>query len=547
MDLNQYFKSIIRWWWLILLSTTLAAFASYIASLQQPRIYKTTTTLMVGQQILQKSDITGNDFSLTGQLAESYAQIVNRQPILQAAVDSLGLDMGWQDLKWRVNAYAIPRTQLLAIDVQDLSPERAVAIADEVAYQLILQSPNSPQNQEREDRGAFVKNQLDDLERRIETAQTRIKELETELETALSASKIESLQSEISTLEDLINEWRANYNGLLSFLDGGDTPNQLTIIEPAQIQPQPISPDVSLNVALAAAAGFSLAVGAALLLGYLDNTIKSADDLNSISKGITYLGSVVHIDGGSLKGKLINSQSLFSTVTESYRQIRTNIQFTAVDKPAKTIMITSANAGEGKSTSAANLAIVLAQAELRTIIIDADLRKPSLHNLFQIPNLGGLTDLLSSSDKPQLSNHLKSTEIKDLKVITSGPLPPNPSELLGSARMRRLLQELENYADMIIVDTSPILAVTDPIVLSRQVDGVILVTRAKHTRKDAIKQAVERLNQVGANLLGSILNDTNDKIGFQYQYYSHSEQGTSNQSAGQMTMRRWWQRLSALK
>lgn len=541
MEISQYFKGIKTWWWLIFLCTTLAAAASYLASVQQPRIYKTTTTLLVGQ-VTQKTEISGGDFALAEQLAESYAQMTSRQPVLQGTVESLGLELSWQDLKSRVYAYSIPRTQLLAIDVQDISPQRAVAIADKVAYQLILQSPTSPKNQRRQERGEFIRDQLDELERRIQTAQDRITEQKAELETALSARQIANLQAEITSLENSINDWQTNYNDLLSFLDGGDTPNQLTVIEPAQLPTAPISPNISMNVMLAAAVGFSLAVGAALLLEYIDNTVKTADDFGTLSTPLANLGVIRHIEGLDYKDKLVSMQDLFSPVTEAYRQIRTNLQYTAVDQPAKTVMVTSASAGEGKTTTAANLAIVMAQAELKTIIVDADLRKPTLHHIFQISNLTGLTDLLSSNHA-EFGDQVKETGIENLRVITSGALPPNPSEILGSQRMMKLLQNLKENADVIILDVPPVLAVTDPIVMSTKVDGVVFITKANRTRRDSINQAKQRLDQVGAKILGAVLNEASGKASHYHQYYSRSQQQQASHLSGAAALRRWWQRL----
>lgn len=544
MELSQYSKGALRWWWLILLSTVIAAVASYFASQQQPRIYQTTTTLMVGQ-VIQQTDLSGNEFLLTERLAESYGQMTVRQPILQAVVDSLGLDMSWQSLKSRVYAAPIERTQLLAISVQDVSPQRAVAIADEIALQLILQSPTSLKNQQRSERGEFVHSQLDDLETRIQTAQTRIEELRTELSNSLSARRVQDLQTEISSLEVLINEWQANYNNLLDFLTGGDTSNLLSVIEPAQLPTTPVSPNVTMNVLLAAVVGFSLALGAALLLEYLDNTVKSTDDLSSDSIGLTSLGAIENVGGSSYQDRLISSLGPFSSAAESYRQIRTNVQFMAVDQPAKSVLITSSSPEEGKSMTAANMGIIMAQAGLRTTVIDADLRRPVMHKIFKVPNLGGLTDLLSSHEL-EVEEQLKDTGVENLKIITSGPLPPNPSEILGSQKMMELLQQLEKMSDVIILDTPPVLPVTDAIVLSKRVDGVIVVTKAKYTRRDSLKQALERLNQIGANILGGILNGTSDKLSENLSYhYSYTSQGgpSGPSSSEQAPLRRWWQRL----
>ena len=543
MELRQYVKSIFRWWWLILLSTSLAAFASYVASSRQPRIYQTTTTILVGQ-VIQKNDPNYNDFTTTERLAESYAQMAQRQPILQTTVESLGLQMSWQNLKWRVNAASIPRTQLLGISVQDSSPERAVAIADEIAYQLILQSPSSPENKAREERSVFVQNQLDDLETRIERAKARVEELESELDAALSARQIQDLQLEISNLETLINDWQANYSDLLNFLDGGDSPNYLTVIEPAQLPTRPISPKTTTNVLLAAAVGFFLAFGAAVLLEYIDDTIKSTDDL-SASVGLTVLGSVNRIAGKDYKDKLITSHNPFAPVSESYRMLRTNLQFMTIDQSTQSIMVTSPNPGEGKSITAANLGVIMAQANLKTIIVDADLRRPIMHKVFQLSNLEGLSDLIRSAEA-DLSSQLKETGVENLRVITSGSLPPNPSEMLGSQRMTELLQQLKESADIVILDSPPTLPVTDAVVLSSQVDGVVLVAQAKQTRRDATKQAVARLEHVGARLLGGVLNRVSGKGDYNhYSYYTRTKSMLTNQP--QSSWRRFWQRLPVLR
>jgi non-specific protein-tyrosine kinase len=543
MELRQYIKSVSRWWWLLLLSTAIAATASYAASSRQPRIYQTTTTLLVGQ-VIQNNNPSNTDFTTSERLAESYAEMAQRQPILQASVDSLNLNMSWQNLKWRVNAYSLPRTQLLGISVQDTSPQRAVAVADEIAYQLILQSPSSPENKAREERSEFVQNQLDDLETRIEAAKARVKGLEGELDSALSARQIQDIQTEIANLETLINNWQTNYSELLNFLDGGDSRNYLTVIEPAQVPTTPISPQVTTNIMLAAAVGFVLALSAALLLEYIDDTIKSADDL-SASLGLTALGSVNRINGKDYKDKLITSHNPFSPVSESYRMLRTNLQFMTIDQTTQSIMITSPNPGEGKSITAANLGVIMAQANLKTVIVDADLRRPIMHKVFQVSNLDGVTDLMRAPEV-NITNQLKDTGVENLWVITSGSLPPNPSEMIGSRRMAELLERLKETADIIIVDSPPTLPVTDAVVLSSQVDGVILVTQAKRTRRDATKQALERLEHVGARLLGGVLNNVSGKGDYNhYSYYTRTKSMLANQS--QSSWRRFWQRLPVLR
>ena len=504
-----------------MLSTVVAGVISYIASEQQPRVYQSTTTLMVGQ-VIQKANPTDADFYTTQQLAESYAQIAVRQPVLQAVVDSLELDIPWPALKWQINVSSIPQTQLLGITVQDISPERAAAIADEIAYQLILKSPNSPESKARQERSQFVQQELDDIETKMQSAKAQKKQLEAELEKAFSARQISDLQSQINTLDSLISTWQGNYTDLLGFLEGGGSPNFLTVIEPAQLPTEPVSPKVEVNVVLAAMAGLILALGAALLLEFIDDTVKSTDDLIS-SLGLTALGGIKRIKGGSdYRNVLVIHQNPFAPLAEAYRGIRTNIQFKSLDQPAKSLLITSATPAEGKSITTANLAVTTARAFLKTIIVDADLRRPTLHKIFDVPNKDGVTDFIVSPEL-DVNDFLKETGVENLRILTCGPLPPNPAEMLGSKRMADLLARLRELADVIIVDSPPVMPVTDAAVLSNQVDGVIMVVQAKRTRREIARRAIKRLDQVGANILGAVLNQIPGRAEYSETYSAYTQ------------------------
>lgn len=229
--------------------------------------------------------------------------------------------------------------------------------------------------------------------------------------------------------------------------------------------------------------------------------------------------------------------------------LRTNLQFMTIDQSIQSMMITSSNPGEGKSVTTSNLGVTMAQADLKTIVIDTDLRRPTLHKAFQVSNLEGLTDLLRSP-KADVSTQLKDTGIENLQVITSGPLPPNPSEMLSSQRMVELLQQLREIADVIIFDSPPVLAVTDAAVLSSRVDGVILVTQAKRTRRNAAKQAIEKLDHVGGKILGCVLNQVSGGEDYgQYAYYTRGSGRTllATEQLEESKWRRLRQRLLVLK
>jgi capsular exopolysaccharide synthesis family protein len=530
MELRQYMAIVMRWWWLTILLTIAAGATSYAVSRRQPLVYEATTTLMVGQSI-QATELTNNDILASERLARTYADIAQRQPVLQSTIETLSLNSTWRELKKRVTVKPVQDTQLLEITIEASSPEEAQVIADEVARQLILLSPSALQNQEQDENQRFVRQRLEGLQAKIGAGQERMKELEAAMAGSLSAQQVQELQSEINTLERLITDWENTYTQLLIFIDSKESPNYLAVIEPAQINPDPVRPHLGLNTLIASVVGLSLALGLIFLLEYLDDTLKSADDLDQ-SLGLTSLGAISQIKGRRYQDRLIASQDPFSPASEAYRMIRSNIQFMAIDRPVKSIMVTSSTPGEGKSFTVANLGIAMAQAGLKTIIVDTDLRRPVQHQVFTVPNLEGLTDLLRSPEI-EINSHLKHTRFENLQVITCGTLPPNPSEVLGSQRMGQLLASLNEMADVVIYDSPPAVAVADSAVLSRRVDGVVLVIEAGQTRRDVARQAIMNLQQAGAHILGGVLNRASYKRGgyYYYHYYSSKRRKPASQPA----------------
>ncbi|MCM3194152.1 CpsD/CapB family tyrosine-protein kinase [Priestia megaterium] len=222
----------------------------------------------------------------------------------------------------------------------------------------------------------------------------------------------------------------------------------------------------------------------------------------------------------TLKRRLLAHNSPKDPVAEQYRTIRTNIQFSNVDQDIKTIVLTSSGAEEGKSTTSANLATVYAQQGLNVLLIDADLRKPTGHYTFRLENHIGLTNVLTRQST--LAQAVQESEIPHLSVLTSGPIPPNPSELLASAQMAELLKEMKEQFDMIIFDTPPILAVADAQILANQVDGTILVVSSGKTEKDAALKSKELLSNAKGKLLGVVLNNRKVEEGNYYYYYGQN-------------------------
>lgn len=217
---------------------------------------------------------------------------------------------------------------------------------------------------------------------------------------------------------------------------------------------------------------------------------------------------------------LITLEQTKSPISEAYRTLRTNVQFTSVDSETKKIMITSSGPGEGKSSTAANLAVSIAQSGKSIIVVDADMRKPTQHKLFGLDNGEGLSVALVQDQ--DYRKYIKKTDVPGLMVLTAGPIPPNPAELVGSKRMKRLIEELSLDYDMVLIDTPPIIAVTDAAILAQEVDGVILVLASGEVNKEFAQKAKEQLDKVGAKILGAVLNKVDMKTGEYYYYYNYN-------------------------
>ncbi|WP_308636715.1 CpsD/CapB family tyrosine-protein kinase [Paenibacillus silvisoli] len=223
------------------------------------------------------------------------------------------------------------------------------------------------------------------------------------------------------------------------------------------------------------------------------------------------------------KRHLISFVEPKSPISEAYRALRTNIDFSSVDDNIQVIMTTSASPGEGKSTTISNLAVVYAQADKKVILIDSDMRKPTMHHTFGVSNRKGLSSILSR--QCEINEAVQITDVPNLSVITSGPIPPNPSEMVASQRMSALIEELRKMFDIVLIDTPPTLAVTDAQIVSTKCDGALLVLDSGKVKRDMVIKAKQQLTQVNAKILGVVLNNVKQKNGdgYYYYYYSNAE------------------------
>ena len=314
---------------------------------------------------------------------------------------------------------------------------------------------------------------------------------------------------------------------------------KVRILDPALVAKK-IKPNKRINLLIGLILGLSLGVGYAFFREFLDNTIKAVEqlerkglsvlgiipDMHQGPRGVIKKGIVSPSKGGTdFRRRLIAYEDPKSPISESYRTLRTNISYATADKKIKSLLISSPQPGEGKSTTTANVAIAFAQLRKRTLVIDADLRKPVQHNVFDKPRGPGLSEYLIG-DVDDIESIIHPTKVENLFIVTAGGLPPNPSELLGSSRMSAMVDQLEQSWDMVIFDSPPIVAVTDASMISAEIDAIALVVKAGQTDRSAVDRALDTISNVKAPLIGAILNGANSetiagKYSYYYSYYNY--------------------------
>jgi succinoglycan biosynthesis transport protein ExoP len=373
-------------------------------------------------------------------------------------------------------------------------------VANELANQLILLGPISAKSEEQ-GRQEFIDQRLNNLEQQISETEKQIETLQEELANTFSAQQINSIQSEIASLQSKLNTMQNTYGLLLANTERGAI-NTLTIIESAKLPSSPIRSTKGLTVLLAAVVGFVLAAAEAYLLEYLDDTLKSPDTVMRLFSA-PILGRIFEQAEGLDENHLYQAEASSYPFMESFRSLRTELELIGMGQRLKTILVTSPDIGDGKTAVATNLALSLAQRNKKVFLLDADLRKPKIHKLFNLPNDEGLADLVFAHAVFDWKRGIQ--EFRQVSVLTAGNTPPDSAELLSSEKMELFLSELEEFADIAIIDGPP-LFVPDAMILASKADGVLLVVRPGHTRQSLAKASVEHLKLVGAKVLGIVLN-----------------------------------------
>lgn len=509
-----------RWWWLLVLLPLIAGSTAYALSDRQTPLYSATVMIRINPPASSALDI--NAVRLTQDLTETYRQLIVTRPVLDEVIETLGVSMDVEDLLRNTSASAISATQLVQISVSDSDPDQAALIANTIASTFASQVADNTLSQIQSTRGS-VDEQIATIEPQVTALNSQIVELDN-----VDNSNNAAIQAE---LEDLRNQ-RARFQQQIADLEVqgeavsvgvASAQTQVTVSAPAVAPDEPYAPNIVLLTALGVVAGFILAIGMLVVLQVSDNSVSDQADVQEHS-GAAMLAGIETIDISRPGANPVYAVSNpHSPSAEAIRLLRTNLEFATAGKRFSTLTVTSAASAEGKSTVSANLAVVLAQAGLATVLIDADLRRPSQHIIFGIPNDDGLTRLLTQPDKDWRTTGRR-VAVPNLTLIPSGPLPPNPSDLLSIDRFGELLWEIAQDVDMVIIDSPPILAVSDPLVIARQTDAALLIVHTGHSRKDALRQSAEALRQGNIRLIGVVLN--RQKAKRRSGYYYAEEQPT---------------------
>jgi capsular exopolysaccharide synthesis family protein len=526
VELRQYFGILRKWAWLVVLGTVLAGGTAFVVSKVMTPLYRASTTLLVSEA----GDTTITDYTsimTSERLAKTYGELLKKRPVLEEVIENLSLDLETDELAQKVEVELVRDTQLIVLSVEDPDPLLAMHIANEIP-QVFIAHNESIQSQRFAASKESLLGQMADIEEDIQHTE----------ESMASLRETDGSEEELARLEDNLTRYRESYSSLLTNYEQirvteASRLSNVIVVEPAEMPDEPVSPRTLLNTLLATVVGAMLSVGVIFLVEYLDDTVKTDEDVQR-ELALPTLGNIARIEPVKQPDDhVVTSKHPRSPISEAYRVLRSNIRFAWVGNPESALLVTSAEPAEGKTTTAANLAVVMAQAGKRVILVDSDLRRPSLHKFFEVQNGGGLTGLLVNEGLTP-DEALKATGVDGLRLLTSGDLPPNPTELLASDSMRDLLRRLDELADLIVLDSPPILTVADASILGSIADGAVLVVRAGKTRSEACRRGKEALENSGVKVLGVILNSLSRRrgsYGYYYPHYYSEQEGDSEDPA----------------
>lgn len=503
-QIRHYIDLLRRWWWLLVISALIPAMLSGLFLSRRPDLYQARATLMIGTG-LQNPNPDQWQLSVANNLANAYARLAKERPVTEAVIARLGLDRQPEQLAAQIATRVYYDAQLLEIEVVDTDPRVAALIANALADELVRRSPVSQEDQVR--RQAFIRAQLDELEKRIAQLDSAITDLQSSLVELTSAAELEEAQGRLAQLEEAKAGYQATYASLLSSYRT-ESPNVVSIFDPAVEPVMPLPRKDKLIMAVAAAAGVALAVAGVFVLDFLDDTVHWEGGWVRELGGVPVLGVLPDVKVG--KAPLAASLRFRHTEIEAVRNLRTMILVNGGEKRPDVILVTSPEVGDGKTFAVVNLGMSIATTGLRVILVDANMRNPRLHEWFDQPNGQGLSDLLAGRSVIPDSwppMELRPTGVDNLYLLPSGRPPADPAALLSAGRLASLVDTLKEYADVVLIDSPAGTVVPDAAMLAAVADRVLVVCGEGRTRLVSLTRLRDNLaNGSAKERLGIALN-----------------------------------------
>lgn len=495
LELHQYLAILRARKWVVLGMMAVFTALVLVLSLLQTPVYRGQARVLFEQlpQVPSSVYIAPSTLATESELAKS-------APVAQRVIDDLGLQGTPDSILSHVTVTPVGSdSQVLVIDYSSTDPQLAQSTATSFVQNYLLY---------RRDR-AFdaLQDAKRGLQARARDLQARIDDLSSEIDQARIAgdnSLALSLQADRGALSSRLDGLNQRIDDVLP---ERSTNSYGQVLEPASLPTSPTSPNYPRNLLLGNLVGLILGVSAALVRERMDERLRGRDDVE-LAAGAPVLATVPRFEsvpGENTAPRPVLLSDPTGSASESYRNLRTSLEFLLSRGESKAIMVTSPSAGEGKTITTVNLSVAVAQAGSRTLVVSADLRRPTLEAYFDISNRAGLSSWLVGLNR-ELSAVIHSTEVPNLHILPSGPIPPNPSELLASPRLTDLIVEVDRRYDVVLFDSPPALPVTDGIILASRIGRALLVVDASTTRRMAVTHAREKIQGVGAAVVGAVLN-----------------------------------------
>jgi len=508
-----------RWWVVVILAAVACGTAALLTKRQAP-VYQSTASVLLqpksSEQLL--AGTTSNGFTEIGNEAATEIEVMKSQVVRDSVRAKLGRSP-------KVAIAERGSTNILDISARSTVPATAAAQATTFA-QVYVELRRAQRVDDLLKTGELIRGQITELDKRIDNLEKPLRDLDARIGATVNPQSRSQLQQQREATADAIAADRRTLEGRRSSFDdqlnrlqlmsGLGTSGGVQLVSKGDVPTTPISASPRRNGALGLVGGLVLGIALAFLLDQLDDRLRRKEELEAAS-GVPVLALLPKVARRRARQGVITLLSPSSPTAESYRTLRTSLQFMAIDRPIRSLQVTSPTTAEGKTTVVTNLAASFAQAGQRVIVVDCDLRRSQVHEYLGLPNERGFTSVLL--DECSLADVI--TTIDDepfLAVVPAGPVPPNPSELLTSLRAVSILATLRDNCDILLLDSPPILPVTDALVTSRHVDATLLVARPKRSTRRQVARAHELLDQVGAPLIGTVLNGVVHESGEGYGY-----------------------------